>query len=166
MIVFDSSTLILLAKAELLDVFLHNYKNAIIVSQGVEKECSHKKTFDAMLIQKRIEEGKIVVKEIKNSAATETLSKDFRLNIGEAETLSLALQEKASLVATDDKNAINACKLLRIPFTSAIGILLVLYEKSLLKKEDAKFKLEKLIRHGRYAERIARDTMNMLEAVK
>jgi len=47
MIVFDSSTLILLAKAELLDAFIDDYKKAVIVPQEVNEECCHRKnSFD------------------------------------------------------------------------------------------------------------------------
>lgn len=39
------------------------------------------------------------------------LMEDFNIDEGEAEALILAIQEKAIMVATDDRNAIRACKL-------------------------------------------------------
>ncbi len=73
---------------------------------------------------------------------------DFSINLGEAEAIELALKNNA-LLATDDKNAINACKLLRIPFTSAVGVLLLMKEKNLLSHENAVIKLEALSLYGR-----------------
>ena len=58
MIVFDSSTLILLAKKELLDVFLNNFDGIVAIPKVVREETCNKKTFDALLIEKRIEEEK------------------------------------------------------------------------------------------------------------
>ena len=56
MIVFDSSTLILLAKCELFDIFIKSYGKHVIIPKTVQMECLEKKTFDALLIEKRIEE--------------------------------------------------------------------------------------------------------------
>jgi predicted nucleic acid-binding protein len=42
------------------------------------------------------------------------------LGKGEAEAIALALKEKAELLGIDDKNGINACKLLGIRFTTAV----------------------------------------------
>jgi len=44
------------------------------------------------------------------------------LGKGEAEAISLALDEKAQIVGIDDKNGIDACKVLGIAFTTAVGI--------------------------------------------
>jgi predicted nucleic acid-binding protein len=41
------------------------------------------------------------------------LMQDFNIDEGDMETLMLAIQEKRS-VATDDKNAINACKIMKL----------------------------------------------------
>ena len=61
MIVFDSSTLILLAKKELLDMFLHNFNGVVAIPKEVTKESCTKKTLDALLIEERIENGDIRV---------------------------------------------------------------------------------------------------------
>jgi len=113
MIVFDSSTLILLAKSELLDLFIENFKSEIIIAKSVEKECCIKKTFDSLIIGRRIEEGKIDVLGVKDSRK---LQDDFNMGEGEADSIILAMKNNC-LLATDDKKAIIACKILRVPFT-------------------------------------------------
>ncbi len=60
MIVFDASTLILIAKAELLDLFLVNVTVPAAIPGEVEKECcGSKKTLDALIIQKAVDESRI-----------------------------------------------------------------------------------------------------------
>lgn len=61
-----------------------------------------------------------------------------------------ARKEKAQLVSIDDKNAIDACKVLGIAFTTAVGILIRSREKGLLEGADAIAKLALLAKAGRF----------------
>ena len=72
----------------------------------------------------------------------------------------------AKLVAIDDKNGINACKLLGLAFTTAPGILVFCREKKLIGPEDAQAKLELVARFGRYKNYIIEDARSRLEARK
>jgi predicted nucleic acid-binding protein len=165
MIVLDASTLILLAKAELLDPFLAGVKLAVAIPSEVEKECcGAKKTLDGLMIQKAVDESRIEVFAVKNRKAVAKLQADFSLGRGEAEAIALALQEKAQLLGIDDKNGINACKLLGIAFTTAVGILVRSQQKRLLESLDALAKLELLAKYGRYKMSIIEDARRKLEA--
>ena len=82
---------------------------------------------------------------------------------GESEAIALALQESALLVGIDDKQGINACKLLGIPFTTAVAILLRSCEKGVIKRTDALNRLAALVRYGRYRISILEDTKRQLE---
>ena len=155
MIVFDSSTLILLAKVELLDTFLKDYREKIIIPKAVEDESTIKETFDGLLIKKRIEEKRIEIKNV-GKEKVENIKKDFRLGKGEAEAIILAEQEKC-LLATDDRNAILACKIKNIQFTTAIDFVIRAFEKKIIGKEEALRKIEKLGQYGRYKEDIMID---------
>jgi predicted nucleic acid-binding protein len=88
---------------------------------------------------------------------------DFSLGRGEAEAIALALKKKAQLLGMDDKNGINACKLLGIAFTTAIGILLRSREKGLIDREPALSKLVALAKNGRYNASIIEDARLKLE---
>lgn len=90
------------------------------------------------------------------------LGEDFQLGRGEAEALVLAVERKARAVATDDRNAIRACKLLRLRFTTAIGLLIVVTEKGLIAPDEALQCLEQLAAHGRYQPRILEDARQRL----
>jgi predicted nucleic acid-binding protein len=63
----------------------------------------------------------------------------------------------------DDKSGINACKLLGISFTTALGILVRSGEKQLLTRSGALAQLAELARHGRYKKSIIEDARVRLE---
>jgi len=164
MVIFDSSTLILTTKIELLDVFLKDIGMEIAIPRAVEYECcGGKKTLDALMIRKTLDESRIKVRSVRNRKLVTKLEEDFSMGRGESEAVALALQEKALLVGIDDKNGINACKLLGIAFTTAIGILVRSREKGLLTGSEALSKLATLAKHGRYKESILEDARRKLE---
>lgn len=164
MFVFDSSTLILIAKLELLELFLREIGMEVAIPQAVEAECcGGKKTLDALMIQKAVEESKITVKSVKNRKLVLKLESDFSMGRGEAEAIGLALQEQAALVGIDDKRGINACKLTGVPFTTAAAILLRSRQKGLLDRNDALTRLSSLARYGRYKSSIVEDMKRRLE---
>jgi predicted nucleic acid-binding protein len=164
MLVFDASTLILTAKIDLLDLFLGNLGMEAAIPRAVEKECcGSTKTLDALLIQRALDESKIAVSSVRNKKLVGKLGEDFTMGRGESEAIALALQEKAQLVAIDDKRGINACKLVGIPFITAIGILVRSSEKGLIDRGDAMVRLSTLARHGRYRNSILEDAKRRLE---
>src|SRR5579864_2520675 len=164
MIVLDSSTLILITKVELLDLFLANVSVPVAIPGEVEEECCGlKKALDAVIIQRALNESLIKTVVVKNRRLVAKLQADFSLGRGEAEAITLALYEKAKALGIDDKNGINACKLLGIAFTTAVGILIRMCEKRLLTKSEALAKLEGLARHGRYRKSILEDARRQLE---
>ena len=76
------------------------------------------------------------------------------------------MKEKAQLLGIDDKNGINASKLLGIPFTTAVGILVRSREKGLLDRSDALAKLTTLAKYGRYKNSIVEDARRKMELGK
>lgn len=164
MFIFDSSTLILTAKIELLDLFLNGIGMEVAIPRAVEEECcGGKKTLDALMIQKAVSESRIKVRSVRNKKLVLKLEEDFSMGRGEAEAIALALQEEARLVGIDDKRGINACKLTRIPFTTAVAILLRSWQKGLIDRNDALAHLSSLARHGRYKNSILEDAKRRLE---
>jgi len=160
--VFDSSTLMLLAKSELLGIV--SKKIQIIIPRMVRTECTGKDTFDAKMISSLIDNRKIEV-VAANKEAVNALCRDFRIHVGEAESLACALKRKLSL-AVDDLPTIKACKILNIQFATAIHFLINIAEKGLISKEMALAKLEKLSLYGRYNKRIIDDAEKRLKGGK
>ena len=163
--VFDTSTLILIAKVGLLDLFLTNVSVPVAIPGEVEKECcGSKKALDAVIIQKALDESRIKTVGVKSRRLVTKLRADFSLGRGEAEAIALALNEKAEVLAIDDKNGINACKLLGVAFITAVGVLIRGREKGLLEESEALEKLSSLAKHGRYKHSIIEDARRKLEA--
>jgi predicted nucleic acid-binding protein len=164
MLIFDASTLILVAKIDLLDLFLGIVSIGAAIPTEVHLECcGGKKTLDALMIRQVVDDSRIQVARVRDRKAVVRLQEDFSLGTGEAEAIALALQTNARLVGIDDKNGINACKLLRIPFTTAANILIVCRERNLIGKSDAAGKLDLLAKYGRYKSSIIQDVGIQLE---
>jgi len=164
MFVFDSSTLILIAKIELLDPFLTDIDMEIAIPKAVEDECcGGKKTLDSLIIRKALDESRIKVRSVKDRRLVGKLEEDFSMGRGESEAIALALQEGALLVGIDDKNGINACKLAGVSFTTAIGILVRSRQKGLIGRSDALIKLSALAEYGWYKDAILEDARLRME---
>ena len=159
-IVFDASTLILLAKTELLREVTDEAK--IIIPEKVKAECSSRESIDALLISTLIKEKKIEVKKAGNPKAIKKIQRDFRIGPGEAEALWLARRLDCS-IAVDDGPTIKACKVIGQRFTTAIHFLLNLASRNRLDFPMAMAKLEKLSSYGRYKREIIEDAMKRLK---
>lgn len=167
MIAFNASTLILLAKADLLEMFLENIGQPAAIPKEVERECcGGQQSLDALLIQKAIDEKKIKVVAVKDRKVYGKILRDFPLGRGEAEAIALAVSEKAALLGIDDRQGINACKLLGIPFTTALNILIRMREKGFMERDAALMKLESLGKYGRYKAAILKDARSKWEGEK
>lgn len=162
-IVFDATTLILVAKIELLREIAENVR--VNIPEKVKEECLHKKTIDSVLIETLIRENKIAVKKAGNGAVIKKLQSDFRLGAGEAEALRLA-QSLNCLLAVDDGSTIKACKIMGQQFKTAIHFLLELSEQNKIQKSIAGEKLKKLAFYGRYHHRIIEDASRRLKGEK
>lgn len=168
MLIFDASTLILLAKTELLDVFLADFQGTALLPRAVEAECvGGRPRPDGMLIQHRIQEGRLTVEEVRQPRVIARLMQDFRLGLGEAEALALALEKEgvAAVVATDDRNAIRACKVLRVGFVTSLGILVRAVEKRLLTPDDGKRLLRRLASYGRFRAELIDEVSHQMEGI-
>jgi predicted nucleic acid-binding protein len=163
MIVFDASTLILLAKIDTLDLFISQVQAGAWMPQKVKSEVTAEEREETRFIVRCIEDGKIIVAKIKNTALAQKLSDDFNIDAGEAEALALAIEKKASIVATDDRNAIRACKILKLDFITAVAVLIRAVEKGLIEKDEGLARLHKLQSVGRYSKAIIEDAEQQIQ---
>ena len=163
MIVFDSSTLILLAKIEMLELFISDYKGRLLIPEMVRAEVCIKGKEETPLITGLIAGNKIEVVKIGHGGAVKKLMEDFNIEAGEAEALFLAIQEGATAIATDDRNAIRASKFLKLEFITAIAVLIRAFEKGLIDRSAAVIKLQKLQSVGRYSKAIIDDAMRQIK---
>jgi predicted nucleic acid-binding protein len=166
MFAFDSSTLILTAKIELVHLFLNDIDMEVAIPKAVEQECCGvSRTLDALVIRKALDDSKIKIRKVRDGKLIAKLVSDFSMGSGEAEAIALALEEKARIVGIDDKIGINACKLLGLPFTTVIGLLVRSRQKGLIGRDDASARLAALARYGRYRKSILDDAARRLEEI-
>ena len=163
MVIFDSSTLILLARTEVLEVFITNFTGQVLIPEKVKEEVLMKDGTEMLQVAALIEGGQISVLRVSDRKLLQKLVEDFNIDLGEAEAITLALQKKGAMVATDDRNAIRACKLLKLDFITAIAILIRAAEKKLFSRSEALLKLEKLEAIGRYKKSIIADAKKQIK---
>ena len=163
MVIFDSSTLILLARTEVLEVFIANFTGQVLIPEKVKEEVLVKDGTEMLQVAALIEGGQISVLRVSDRKLLQKLVEDFNIDLGEAEAITLALQKRGAMVATDDRNAIRACKLLKIDFITAIAILIRAAEKKLFSRSEALLKLEKLEAIGRYKKSIIADAKKQIK---
>jgi len=158
--IFDFSTLILLAKIDLLRESAEDI--SIVIPPKVKEECLFKESLDALLIKTLIAEGKIEVEKAGNQEAVRKLRADFRIEAGEAQALWLGKRLGVPL-AVDDGPMIKACKVLGVQFVTAIHFLVNLRARGKLELPLALAKLDALAVYGRYSRKIIEDATQRLK---
>ncbi|HEV2352370.1 MAG TPA: hypothetical protein VG028_21250 [Terriglobia bacterium] len=158
--IFDSSTLILLAKIDLLRESAEAI--SIVIPSKVKEECLFKDSLDALLIKTLISKGKIKVEKAGNQEAVRKLRADFRIEAGEAQALWLGKKLGVAL-AVDDGPTIKACKVLGVQFVTAIHFLINLRTRGKLELPMAFAKLDGLATYGRYSRKIIEDAAQRLK---
>ncbi len=159
--VLDASTLILLAKSDLL-MFLAD-RTEIRIPREVEGEVlAREELYDARMIKEMLSSGKIKVAKSVRLARRRQVQLDFGLEAGEAAALILA-KETSQALGTDDGPAIKAAKIIGVPFFTAVHVLLELYQKDRITREVALAKLDTLQKVGRYNAQILEDARKRIE---
>lgn len=164
MFVADSSTLILLARIELLRLVAERHR--ILITKEVLVECTAKETLDSQLIQTLVGTKMLTVEDLtrQDRNMMKRLRSDFKVGKGEASVLALA-HRRALPLATDDKLAIKVARLLNLSFVTAIHFLLEACENTQIERKIALEKLEKLHKIGRYSDHILADAKRRLGGV-
>jgi predicted nucleic acid-binding protein len=159
MLIFDTSTLILLVKIDLLRKVLERFTG--IITESVQKEATYKNSLDARIIIQYITEKRLLVNPDPPSSQVKKILKDFSLGKGEATALLLA-KEKKGILATDDRVAIKICKVFNVPFVTAIHLLIEMKKKGKINKEISLAKLKLLKEYGRYSTDIMKDAIERI----
>lgn len=163
-LIADSSSLILLAKCNLLEEVAKRY--AVLVPTAVSEETAseklRKKYPDAALIASLINRRviRVFAPEEKN------LSIPFPLHRGEKEALMLSIQSNHALLATDDGHAIKAARYLSVPFIISPKMVVELARRKWIALAQARASLEKLGKIGRYSPEIIAEALISLLEVK
>lgn len=160
-VVLDASTMILLARIDLLPVMTEG--TGVLIPVEVEREVmARPQSYDATLISFMISNGKIKVTGEAGPGRLKQIESDFGLDAGEAAALALAKERKIPL-GTDDGPAIKASKIMEVPFFTAIHVLLELYAKGRIARDEAPAKLDMLEKIARYSVQILEDARKQIK---
>ncbi len=160
-IVFDASSLILLAKVDLLGDIAALW--SLVVTDTVAMEATRRKELaDAQWIAAAITSGEITVEQVPVDREVRRLAGDFGIARGEASSQALARRSER-LLATDDARAIKACRVLRLPFATAIHFLTDAYARNSLSRSVALAKLDRFGQIGWYHPEILQAARRRLE---
>lgn len=154
LVISDSSSLIIGTKAGLLDLLCEEFQVEIPETVFEETVVAGKELqkSDALKIEEAIEENKITVKKtkpLKESKASKWLNR-LNLDKGEMEAIKLYIQTNAKLLLVDDRQAINAAKLLEINWVTIPDIIVGFVERKKISREKALEALKIAQREGRY----------------
>ena len=153
MLVSNTSTLVLLAKIGCLEVFIKLSQQITIPAQVKQEALFDKESYYARLIDKLITENKIKTESVDNNKVNKIIS-HFKLDEGEAAAFAMFDIKKHKALLTDDGELIKLCKLQKVPFICAMAVVIRLYEKKKLSKEETINKLGDLNAIGRYSEKL------------
>lgn len=152
-VVFDSSSLILLAKITLLETFVKLFDKGHIpkevheesVKRGKEKGMIDAKTIEDMIAQKMID-----VRMVKNVKMVKELNESYNVESGEAESIVLSTELNSDLLVTEDERARKIAEKFKIRFTTCPDIILSLFKNKKINREKALNALNELQKFGWY----------------
>ncbi len=163
-IVADSSSLILLAKCSLLELFCDLFD--VILPKAVSIEVASEDLVkiypDAALISELTSKGAIKVQSIGIDRPPSPLS----LHKGEEEALLLAMNLDGSLLATDNGKAIKAARFCNVPFIITPKIVVELFRLQKISFKKTRESIEKLGKIGRYSPEIIADALISLMEIE
>ena len=148
-VALDSCSIILLAKATVLETLAENYD--LCITNTVYKEIlegKDKKFVDALLTERLVKERNIKIKKVKNSKLAKKLIEDFSLGIGESETLVLAISKQCEVISTDNKQGRKVAKIYNLNLVGSLDLIISLYKLKLIDKNKAISALKELKEFG------------------
>ncbi len=161
-IITDATSLILLAKVDLLEIFVD--RNDVIVPRLAYEEVikgKDKGREDSMLLERLVAEKKLLIVS-PNKAMKNKIEKLFNLRGGELEVVTLAFGKKHTIL-TDDKKCLNAAKAMKIDFITSLDMVVAMYRKGAIGKETARECVNGLEEYGWYTKDLIKSYQEMIK---
>lgn len=170
LVVSDSSSLIIGTKAGLLDMLCNEFSVEIPKRVFEETVVAGKvlQKIDALKIEEAVENRRIAVREIKpvKNKKMNRWFKELNLDEGEMQAIQLYVQIKAKLLLADDRQAINAAKLLEINWVTIPDLIVGFAERKKLSANKALEALKIAQEEGRYKLDFILEAFNRIEKLK
>ncbi len=146
--IIDACSIILLAKASLLEKFIE--WKPIVLSQAVYEEVMEGrklKATDSLLTDRLVSQGKMKVIEVSDRTLLKKVTDDFGFGKGESQTITIAIEKKLPVI-TDNKQGRKAAKVYGLGLVGSIEIVVSLYRANKIGKEKALSALRNLQNQG------------------
>ncbi len=152
----DSSTLIIFAKINELDLLIDMYKE-IYITEGIYKEVVEQGSTinapDANILKNFIDNKKIKI--LKLNSNCDSLSKKLKeiypsLGVGESEAISLSLQEKNEIILIDETFGRKIAKLYNLKPIGSLRVLIEAYRKKVLDENNVEVIINKMLMNNFY----------------
>ena len=167
-IISDTSSLVLLEKIKLLECLIK--KTQFIIPQEVYNEAVtngiKKKALDAYKIERKVKEGVIKIKKVKEVNKIQDIIENFGVGIGEAAAIQLFTEHQADVLATDDHKSMNVCRIYEIPFMTSLTFILNSVNNKVIKEQDAEEMIRQLSVYGRYKDELINEALKRLKGEK
>ena len=147
----DASPLIIFGKINRLELLIKLFGQIEIVESVYDEVVRKGKELnkpEALTIEEKIKEGKIVIAKLDKSGKEKSafLMRAYsKLDNGEADTIILALQKKQKKLLIDERIARKVAEIQGLLPIGSLGIILLAYEKKLINEEDTKQIIDILI---------------------
>ena len=150
MIISNSSPLILLARINKLGIIKEIYKK-IYIPKAVYNEVivrgKEEKYSDAFIIERAVDDF-IFIRDLKEKNLRESKKLNDVIGIGESEAITLAIQERASLLLIDNLEPRKIAEVKNIKCRSTPGIILEALHKEKITVEEYKNSIIKLAEYA------------------
>jgi len=171
--IIDSSSLIIFAKINKLNVLEMLYKS-LEITKEVYKETVEEGLVvgasDAEIIKKYVESGKIKIIPLneKYEKISEELIKIYpQIDIGESSIISLCLQESKRGVIIDEATARKIAKLYGVRAVGSLRILLESYKKDIINENEIREIVSEIIKNKfRLGGEVINEFWNIFEKIK
>jgi predicted nucleic acid-binding protein len=146
-VVLNSSVIIALSTIGYLNKLKQIFKEILIAKAVYEEICIRgRRLIGERELLEAVKNNIIIVKDVKNRLLVNALLDP--LAMGEAETITLASEEKADHIVIDDKLARKRAKSMKLNVIGTLRILRLMYDTKLIDKRETIKALEKLKETG------------------
>lgn len=145
-VISDTTPVISLLKADQL-LLLQQLYGKVLIPTAVYRELTENPVYtrEADVIKRT---NYLSVVETENERAVNILKAVTGLDAGESEALILYDEQKADLLLMDERKGRGVAKQLNIRHIGTVGILMLAYDKEIIRAEEVKFCVDKMLENG------------------
>jgi len=145
-VIMDSDSLVKLTKAKAKEIVVENVE--VYIPPRIFEETvtvPKKKGFpDAFLIEENVEKGLLTIGKLKDDIQLEEMINDLGIEYGESDVFRLCKSGGFDVISSDDSRFLKIIDALDIPYLTPTALIVYLYNKKILTKNDAKYYINNL----------------------